>query len=120
MKHILFAFGWAFFIVGLIGVFLPILPTTPFLLLAAGCFSKSSDKFYQWLMNMPHMGERLHDWRQHRVIGFKAKIFASVLILAAICYVAFFVHVSIWVKVIMALTCLGVLTFIWIQKSKKK
>lgn len=61
-------------IIGLIGVIVPLLPTTPFILLAAACFARSSDKFYQWLIGHPWFGQYIKDYREGRGIPLKVKI----------------------------------------------
>jgi len=59
---------------GIIGIVLPLLPTTPFLLLSAACFAKSSDKFYQWLITHPWFGQYIENYRSGRGIPMKVKI----------------------------------------------
>lgn len=81
MKWILFALAWVSFALGIIGVFLPILPTTPFLILSAFLFSKTSPRFYAWLMNLPMAGSAVRDWQQNRVIKTRAKILCASMIL---------------------------------------
>ncbi len=68
--------GWFFFVLGAIGLLLPVVPTSPFMLLAAWAFSKSSKKFEQWLLNHRWFGPGIQRWRQHRVIPAKAKLMA--------------------------------------------
>lgn len=72
----LFFLGWLFTGLGMIGVFLPLLPTTPFLLLALWCFARSSRRFHSWLLNHSRFGPLLRDWEQHRVIPLRAKLVA--------------------------------------------
>jgi TonB family protein len=60
-------------LLGIIGAFLPVMPTTIFLLMALACFSKSSPKFEQWLLQHPRFGPSLQSWRQHRVVPLRAK-----------------------------------------------
>lgn len=61
---------------GILGIFLPLLPTTPFLLLAAYLFLKSSTKHYEWLMNHKVFGDYLRNYKQHKAIPIKTKIFS--------------------------------------------
>jgi uncharacterized membrane protein YbaN (DUF454 family) len=68
--------GLFFVGLGAVGVLLPLLPTTPFLLLAAACFARSSERWHQWLLSNPHFGPLIHDWHAHRCISRKAKALA--------------------------------------------
>lgn len=77
---------------GIVGIFLPLLPTTPFLLLAAVAFSRSSPRLARWLHEHPRLGPPIHDWRDHGVIGRGAKR----LVVAA---VAFSVGLSLWLAI---------------------
>lgn len=60
----------------LLGVFLPVLPTTPFLLVAAACFAKSSPEWHQWLLSHKLFGPFIVNWQQTRCITVKTKLFA--------------------------------------------
>ena len=55
--------GWLSLVTGIIGIFLPLLPTTPLVLLAAWCFSKSSERFHTWLLEHKFFGPIVHDWQ---------------------------------------------------------
>jgi len=68
--------GWIFFLLGLLGALLPVVPATPFMLLAAWAFSKSSQRFEQWLLNNKYFGPSIVRFRAHRVIPLQAKIFS--------------------------------------------
>jgi len=70
------ALGTLFLLLGIIGVFLPVLPTTPFLLLATACYARSSRRFYNWLMNHPAFGPLIIEWRTYRSIPWKVKLVA--------------------------------------------
>jgi uncharacterized membrane protein YbaN (DUF454 family) len=71
--------GTGFVIVGLAGVFLPVLPTTPFLLVAAACYARASRRFYNALLNNRLFGPAILEWQQHRSIAWRTKWSAIVL-----------------------------------------
>ena len=73
--------GFIFLGLGVVGVFLPLLPTTPFLLVAAGCFAKSSEKWHQWLLSNRIFGPVIADWQERKCISVSTKIIAVSLIL---------------------------------------
>ncbi|MBL4908137.1 MAG: YbaN family protein [Sneathiella sp.] len=75
-KLILLAIGWLFVAVGAVGIVLPVLPTTPFLLISLWAFSQSSDRFHDWLYTHRVFGPPLQDWSNHGVIPLKAKVIA--------------------------------------------
>jgi uncharacterized membrane protein YbaN (DUF454 family) len=68
--------GFVFVALGFIGVFLPLIPTTPFLLLAAGCFSKSSERCYQWLISNRLFGPIIKNWKQTKSVSLQTKFVA--------------------------------------------
>lgn len=72
--------GTLFVLLGGLGVFLPVLPTTPFLLLAAACYARSSRRVYRWLLQHPHFGPLIGEWREHRSMPYRAKRKALLLI----------------------------------------
>lgn len=76
MRWLFLILGWFFVALGVVGVFLPLLPTTPFLLLAVACFTRSSPRLEAWLMNHPRFGPPLRDWREKGAIPRRAKILA--------------------------------------------
>ena len=76
--------GWLFVALAVLGVFLPLLPTTPFVLLASSCFLKSSPRARQWLVNSRLFGPFLRDWEEHHGVRRPVKILAFVVVLAVI------------------------------------
>lgn len=68
---------------GIAGIPLPLLPTTPFLLLAAFCFSRSSNRLHDWLVQHKHLGPPIRDWNAHGAIPLKAKILATFMMVGA-------------------------------------
>lgn len=76
LRPVLTAGGFTFLVLGGLGMVLPVLPTTPFILLAAACFSRSSPRFERWLVAHPKLGHHIVAWRRKRAIPTKAKIAA--------------------------------------------
>ena len=113
MRPLFLSGGFLSLGLGYIGIFLPILPTTPFMLLAAFCFSKSSPKLHSWLLSRPRIGPAIVDWEQSRVIRRKAKFLATALILLSISIPLSFDTISLTVKLILLGVISGVLLFIW-------
>jgi uncharacterized membrane protein YbaN (DUF454 family) len=79
IRVVLVLAGSVFVLVGLAGIFLPVLPTTPFLLLAAACYARASRRFYNALLNNRLFGPAILEWRQHRSIAWRTKIAAIAL-----------------------------------------
>ena len=75
---------------GILGIFLPILPTTPFLLLATACYSRSSVKFYNWLINNKWFGNYLKNYREGKGVPIRVKVWAILFLWTTISYSAFF------------------------------
>ena len=73
--------GFAFLTLAVIGVVLPLLPTTPFLLLSAACFARSSEKWHARLMRNATFGPMITDWERHHCIGLRTKIVAIFMML---------------------------------------
>ncbi|MFZ2302748.1 MAG: YbaN family protein [Gallionella sp.] len=76
MRYAFAALGTLFLLLGIVGAFLPVLPTTPFLLLATACYARSSRRFYNWLMNHPAFGPLIIEWRTYRSIPWRIKLVA--------------------------------------------
>lgn len=72
------ALGLALVAVGFVGIFVPLLPTTDFMLLALPCFARSSPRLEAWLLNHPRFGPSLRAWRQERAVPRHAKIAACI------------------------------------------
>jgi uncharacterized protein len=66
-------------LLGVVGIFVPVVPTVPFLIVAAWCASRSSPRLHNWLVSHPHFGGPLRDWNEHGVVPRRAKWFATVM-----------------------------------------
>jgi uncharacterized membrane protein YbaN (DUF454 family) len=97
------AAGFVFLGLGVAGAVLPVLPATPFLLLAAACFARSSERFYRWLIEHPSFGPLVREWREHRSIPWRTKLFAIALMTVSLgSSIVFFVRPA-WLQVALAL-----------------
>ncbi len=85
----LFAFGWVMILLGVIGIAVPGMPTTVFLIAAVWAFSKSSLKFQVWLWEHKILGPPVRAWYQYRVIPVRAKFIAVLMMMASVVYMAF-------------------------------
>ena len=83
VRWIFFSLGVLFALIGLIGVILPILPTTPFMILAAASFARSSERFYQMLLQNKIFGPSIRDWHQYHCMALRIKVIAISLIVLA-------------------------------------
>ncbi|CCG41233.1 YbaN family protein [Magnetospirillum molischianum] len=102
----LLGFGWIFFGLGVLGVFLPVLPTTPFMLLALWCFARSSRRFHHWLFNHRVFGPPLQRWERHKIIPLSAKIVAVSAMSISMIYVSFFTQAPPIAVASMGVVCL--------------
>jgi hypothetical protein len=102
-RRVRFVLGWVFFGLGALGAFLPVLPTTPFMILALWCFSGSSQRFHAWLVHHRLFGPALQRWEQHGVIPLRVKLFAFTGMAGSVAYVALVVVPPWYVGAAMAL-----------------
>lgn len=103
--------GLVFVGLAILGVFLPLLPTTPFLLVAATCFAKSSPRFYQLLINNKVFGPLIINWQASRSIPKKAKFMALVTMLLAVCWSVYLLP-GIWWQVLLVALVIGPFIFV--------
>lgn len=91
LKPLLIAIGCVSLTLGVLGIFLPVLPTTPFLLLSAACFARSSQRFYNWLIGHPKLGGYIEGYLNGKGIPLKAKIYSLLLMWPMMMFSAFYV-----------------------------
>ncbi|MEM6886251.1 MAG: YbaN family protein [Verrucomicrobiota bacterium] len=85
---------------GILGIFLPGLPTTPLMLLALWMFARSSKRLHQWLYHHPRFGPPLQRWKEHRVIPLKAKVMSGSMMALSFGYLLFFRDSSLWLLLV--------------------
>lgn len=85
VRVVLWTIGSIALLLGIIGIFLPGLPTTPFVLLAAACYARASEPFYRWLIANPTFGPLIVEWRRHHSIPFRVKVVGITLMSLTIC-----------------------------------
>jgi len=107
VRRVLIAAGLLFVGLGILGIFLPLLPTTPFLLLAAACFARSSQKFYNWLLNNRWFGRYIRNYREGKGIPLRVKVMTISLLWVTILISAYFVSI-IYVRIFLILVAIGV------------
>lgn len=104
-RYILLILGWLAMVLATLGAVLPLLPTTPFLLLAAWCFARSSPRFHHWLLYRSVFGRYLRHWQQHRAMPPGAKSRAIIFILLTFAFSLWMVKI-LWVRLmLLAILC---------------
>ncbi len=111
-KFLLKVTGLMFVGLAILGVILPILPTTPFLLVAAACFAKSSPRLQKKLLANKTFGPLIHEWQQHRCIPRKAKRVALLTIILSVVWSAYLLK-SLMLTVLVFALVIGPFIFLW-------
>jgi len=99
VRYFLIVSGLVSTAVAVIGIFVPILPTVPLLLLAAACFARSSERFHNWLLGHPSLGPMIRDYMDGQGVPLRAKIVAISMIWISISISALFLIPILWVKI---------------------
>lgn len=108
VRILLVSIGTVSTFLGILGVLLPILPTTPFLLLAAACYARSSQRFYHWLMHNRYFGKFVRNYSQRRAVSLRVKFLTIALLWTSIgCSIAFAVEI-LFVRILLILIASGV------------
>lgn len=118
VKPILIFLGSIFLILAIIGIAIPLIPTTPLLLLAAICYAKSSERLHQWLLNTRWLGPYIKSFQAGEGIPLKSKITAIIVLWITSGYSIFFIVPIIWVKFILMAVVSYITYYIWSIKTK--
>lgn len=110
-RHVWSVFGAIALGLGVIGIVLPVLPTTPFVLLAAFCFGKGSPRLRAWIEQHPRFGPAIADWEQHGAVPKRAKRMAALLMAAAF-LLSLWMGLPGWVLAVQGLCLTGAAAFV--------
>lgn len=112
LRYFLIGLGTFFVALGIIGIFLPLMPTTIFLLGAAACYARASERFYNWLVDHRLFGPPILAWREHRCIPRRSKIIAMISVVVSIS-ISIAVVPVVWVKFLLVGIAASLLTMLW-------
>jgi uncharacterized membrane protein YbaN (DUF454 family) len=116
-RNLLIAAGFACLLLGAVGIFLPVLPTTPFLLLAAGLFLRSSNRLYQWITHHRVFGTFIRNYRLYRAVPLRTKVIGLVLLWLTIGYSIIWAVHTWWLRGLLFLVAAAVSAHILHMKT---
>ncbi len=119
MKYLLIFLGTLSLLLGIIGIFLPLLPTTPFLLLSAALYFRSSKELYERLLSHPHLGSYIINFREKRALPLRVKIISVSLVWATLLYCTFGIAEALWLRLLFILIATAVTIHILHYKTLK-
>lgn len=120
MKFLYTVLGTLSLALGILGIFLPVLPTTPFLLLSAVLYVRGSQRLYDWLMAHKHLGPYIKNFREHKALPLRVKTVSVSMVWATLLYCAFFVAKEWWMSVMFIAIAIGVTVHILSYRTLKK
>ncbi len=112
-QKLMIVLGWFFVLLGAIGAILPLLPTTIFLIIALGIFSKSSPRFHAMLLNNKWFGKELKQWEETKSISRRSKLKATVIIVLTFALSIAVLHQRLGLQIMLVSIALVLLTIIW-------
>ena len=120
IQILLITLGTFFVVVGIAGIFIPVLPTTPLLLISAALYAKSSTRFYNWLINNRIFGQYIKNYREGKGIPLRLKIITITLLWVTIGCSAIFAVDILWVRIMLVIIAAGVTVHVIRIRPKKK
>lgn len=119
IKRVLYYFaGTSCLILGIFGIVLPILPTTPFLLLAAACYARSSEKAYNWMLNNKIFGKYIRNYQEGKGLPVKIRIFTIIFLWITITISIIFIQIF-WVQILLIIIAILVSIHVALIRPKK-
>lgn len=112
LRWILICCGWVSIVAGVIGIFLPLVPTVPFLLLAVACFARSSVRFHSWLVDHTHLGPLLRDYLKGTGIPPRAKRLAIGMVWVSFPASTFLFAQALWLRVLLMAVAAGLTLYL--------
>ena len=112
LRWILICCGWICIVAGVIGIFLPLVPTVPFLLLAVACFARSSVRFHSWLVEHNYLGPLVRDYLNGTGIPLRAKRIAIGMIWVSLPASTFLFAQVLWLKVLLMTIAVGITLYL--------
>jgi len=112
LRWTLLVSGFLAMALGVVGIFLPILPTVPFLLLALACFGRSSERFYNWLLDHAHFGPIIRPYLNGQGMPRASKVKAIALVWVSISFSAFYFVETNWVRWLLVFIACGVTLYL--------
>lgn len=120
IRIILIVTGTISLAIAIVGIFIPLLPTTPFLLITAACYARSSDRFYNWLLCNKLLGNYIKNYREGKGIALNIKIITLSFLWTTIIFSALFVVSTLMIRIILIVIAIGVTVHIVSIKTLKK
>lgn len=115
-KALLIFFGTLFVVLGVLGMILPLMPTTVFLLLAAYCYSRSSEKFHTWLLTNRFCGKYISNYQSGRGISVRQKVSTIAMLWASIGFSIWMLQSRFWLTLVLAGVAIGVtIHLLWLK-----
>ena len=120
MKYLFAFLGTVSLVLGIMGIFLPVLPTTPVLLLSAAMYMRSSQRLYEWLMSHKHLGAYIRNFREHKALPLRVKTVSVTMVWITLLYCAIFVAEEWWMRAMFITIAIGVTIHILSYRTLKK
>jgi uncharacterized membrane protein YbaN (DUF454 family) len=120
MKYLLVFLGSLSLLMGVLGIFLPVLPTTPFLLLSAALYMRSSSRLYDWLLSHKYLGPYIKNFRENKAIPLRVKIISVSMVWLTLLYCTVFVAWVWWMRVLFIVIAVGISVHILHYRTLRK